>query len=290
LSARSRQAIFSETFQANRGCYTHPRRDKGVKRGLAAKAGSEAQFLRRRRLCTGVAAAAAKPATSVEAALEEVTTAGGAAGEDLEEKQEKVLRSAADKRDSKKVQALLEGALADAEVTPELRAAAAKELERRTERAKTRRNKAVRVAAAVGPKPSLTADVQLQSHKCFIDHVSAEVDRELRGRLPGRLTTQREEAQIFIASDLLQLGQRSRWCAVLNGALVVTPMAFKGGGNLGPALKYKPASTVKRWVHITADFKTRHTEITNILHALRRPKWTFVEGLEAPTPVKTHNL
>lgn len=285
---RLRQEIFAEAFQVNRGCYMNPRRDKGVKRALAGKHGSEAQFLRRRRLCAGAAAAAAKPAVSVEATLDEVTIHG--ACHDLEEKQEKVLQSAADKRGNKKVQALLDGALAEQEITPELREAAAKELKRRAERAKIRRNKAKRVAAVVGPKASLKEYIQLQSHKCFIDRVSPQADHELRGRLLGRLTTQRELASIFIASDPLQLGLRARWCAVLNGALVVTERAFKDRGNLGPALKYKPAKAVKRWVHMTADFKNKHTEITNILYALCTPGWKFVGDLEAPKSTKTHEF
>lgn len=269
-----RQEIFAQTFSLNRGRYVNTRRDKGVKRVRAEQDGTEAQFLRRRRLCAGMAAGA-KPRASVEAALLQVSAA--AEGADLEEKQEKVLQATNGKRFAKNVQAFLDGALAEEEVTPEVRAGAAAELKRRGERAKARANKVARVAAVSAPKPTLAT--RIQDLPCFIDRVDDEaVEANLRRQLAGRLC-EREKAQLFVAGDPLVMGQRSKWAAVLNGAYVVTPLAFRDRGNLGPAVKYLSASRIRRWVYMTPGFRERHVHLITLIQSICRT-WTFVDDFE----------
>jgi hypothetical protein len=271
----ARQEIFAETFLLNRGRYINTRRDKGVKRGRGEQVGTEAQFLRRRRLCAGLAAGVEPPA-SVEAALLQVSAA--AEGIALEEKQEKALKAASGKRFAKTVQAFLDGALAEEEITPEVRAAAAAELKARTERAKARANKVARVAAVSARKCSLAACIK--DLPCFIDHIDDEAaEANLRRQLAGRLC-EREVAKLFIAADPLGMGQRSKWAAVLNGAYVVTPRAFNDHGNLGPAVKYKDASRIRRWVYMTPGFRERHQYLVTHIQSLCRAAWSFVDDFE----------
>ena len=269
------QEIFAKTFLSNRGPNTTTRRDKGIKRGRGQQDGTEAQFLRRRRLCTGLAAGVEPPA-SVEVALLQVSAA--AEGADLEEKQAKALQAARGKRFAKNAQAFLDGALAEEEITPELRAAAAAELNVREARAKTRANKVLRVAAVTLPRDKLAECIK--DLHCFIDHAGdPATEAKLQEKLAMRLRP-RESAKLFIAGDPLGMGQRSRWAAVLNGAYVVTPQAFNEHGNLGPALKYKDASNIRRWVYMTHSFKEKHLHLAALMKTMCGQNWKFVDDFE----------
>ena len=72
-------------------------------------------------------------------------------------------------------------------------------------------------------------------------------------------------ANIFVVSDLADLGMRTRWCAALVGGYVTTAGALESGG---PLLQHFEASSVRRTLWLSQQFRDRHPKVVEILNEL----------------------
>ena len=263
------------------------RRDKGKPKkrspddgGTTAAVSSEAAWTKRRRMSVEAAVAAAEADPGLQHLEDKVKWDDG---DGFTVKQKALVQSQKRKYEARKVQAYLDGALVDAEVTTEIQEKAAKELQARKRRAKERAAKQNKVQA-VTKKIAFDAKA-VEGMKCFIH---SEVDspqlRQMLSQSQCAIATDRASADMFIAEDPSSIGCRSTWVAVLKGSFVMTPAALNGDGR-GAVLKYKSALGVRRMVHITSQFAEHHPEVTKILFdvsnsASPKSQWKFVASAE----------
>lgn len=69
--------------------------------------------------------------------------------------------------------------------------------------------------------------------------------------------------QVFVVEDPANLGNRSLWAAVLQGAYVVTPGVMLH--SKGAAVKYNAALKVKRKIWISGDFEHKRPAVTKVI-------------------------
>jgi len=206
----------------------------------------------------------------------------------LDEKQQAVVAKQKAKHRDRKVQALIDGALIDAEVNPNLEQKAVDEQRAREQRARERLAKANRVTRTTRRKQLNTSIFDGQA--CFLlPGVDASKLQATLKSIKCRVATDRLQAQLFIADDPVHIGCRAQWVAVMQGAYVVTGQALQNGQ--GAVLKYKAARNVKRSVFMTDQFKARHPEVTKILKQCCHPiKWKLFETKEDPARPPRHHI
>lgn len=56
---------------------------------------------------------------------------------------------------------------------------------------------------------------------------------------------------------------------------MATPRVFKDGNCVGPVICYHKSSSTKRVVHMTEQFKEKHTELVDLITAVQG--WSFIE-------------
>lgn len=87
----------------------------------------------------------------------------------------------------------------------------------------------------------------------------------------------RTEADVYVAEDPTNPGQRTSWSAALRGGCVAVPRFISSGGLQGAALVYKAATRTKRFVWISSRFTQQHPTLDALLRACafgRGSKWT----------------
>lgn len=229
------------------------RNDAGTKRKEAAQANTEVAFVKRRR--ASVEAALVSPSAPAQVTL----CALAADDEDdtsaLHPAQEKLMKAQKQKLAVRKTQAFLDGVLLPHEKTDEVANAAETEVKERKRRQLERTAKGLRSKAFTKKK----AFPELKDMPYYIVG-DAELTDSMRVSLARRGCVQapsRLEATLFIAKDVADIGTRAKWCAVMQGALVITP---NGIDQNGPALKYCRGNKHRRFVFMTEKFRTKHAE------------------------------
>lgn len=257
------QQVYVDYGGVDKGTYAG-RRDAGLPRPQGEN-NSEGQWLKRRRAVVWQAAAK-RPRVK----LEEAVVALDEDGDDTE-KGAKLRRKQRVKYDRTKVEAYLDGAL---EEDPDLAEQAGEEVRRRDRLARERKNFKSRVVAV-----TTKGKVKLPDGDVYVDpdvdtpELSCQLRQASRSRCP------RETARIFIVGDVTDPGQRCHWCAVLNGGFLVTPRAFKSDDddNAGPIICFKRSAP--RTIHMTAQFRAKHTEVARLLTNMEG--WKFIDDLGA---------
>ena len=93
----------------------------------------------------------------------------------------------------------------------------------------------------------------------------------------ARSTTHRTDANVFIVTDVTNLGQRSSWCLALGGGFACTPAYVTEGPTKGVALAFKPAVKTRRLFCMSDAFIAAHPVLSNIVaaKASQRPLSTW---------------
>jgi hypothetical protein len=91
----------------------------------------------------------------------------------------------------------------------------------------------------------------------------------------------RSSADIFVVRDVVSLGQRLDWFAILGGRMVATGEYLTSGGIRGQALSYGPAYRVRRRIWASPNFADNHATLHGIIdHFVQLPlsRWTWFVG------------
>jgi hypothetical protein len=96
------------------------------------------------------------------------------------------------------------------------------------------------------------------------------------------ITEKREKADLFVAVDPTDPGQRTKWWAVVKGAFVVAPSVLLSQN--GPAIKYHAAKSTARRIWISPKARAKHTSLVDVIEFVVEKlvsKWKTITGSEA---------
>ena len=142
----------------------------------------------------------------------------------------------------------------------------------------------------------------LHSAKVFSAGVDVQPLHSVMQRLSMQSTTDRIAADVYLAINLMEPGQRTLWAVALTGGIVAVPRFLETSGAHGACLRYRPAVSIKRLVWVSGDFYAHHPELGDVVDravASRGSKWVripsaamFLEAVRVRTrgPVRQHRL
>jgi hypothetical protein len=277
ISERAR-SIWTETGYGVARVEYKTRIDAGTKRKRTGNEVSEVAWIKRRRDKVSDVLREVGAQTAAREDLKEIrnNSTGWTAGHKKEEHHLMVRRM------SEFVDALVDGTADPDQVNDvELCKLIIEEIERREVADKRRATERVRKDRAFKPgtRP------ELRGKSVF---VSPEVDcAEDVLRLPLRnlglrRVTDRTQADVFLEESMSQVGQRTAWCALMRGGLVVSNEFIISEGAKGAAIAYKAVLRSTKSVFCTQEFQDKHPVVYNILQVTstqRGNKWRWLANL-----------
>ena len=284
------QEIYAATFGSVRLQRHSVRVDKGIKRKRRSVHGSEADWLRRRRL-------AVKDATKDRPGVSDgtlrmqgtiITNDDDKRPSQWCERHEKELQHQLRKKVSRQVEALRDGVLLlheEGEVTRLLDNTVKKEKEadlRHLQRAR-------RVHRKLGMLHRHLDWLQLKTLKTWCVPSRASSIAQKLATKGVNTTLDKMEARLFVVDNLDQPGERVQWLVALHGGWLVTVSQVLEGK--GAFVKYMRAVSRRRLVYMTSDFCQQHPQIAKIVGAAcssSGTKWRLLHTREEYMKHRTH--
>lgn len=187
------------------------------------------------------------------------------------------------KRAVRFIEAVEQGTIPESELSEDMKALLEQYHSLGVKREREAENKRKRKLRAVdGP-----LKVSLKDKCVYVDKVDvgdrARFVRVLREH-GVKETKARVDADMYLVNSVEAVGQRIKWCCFLGGRTCCDLTYLQSGGERGLTVKYQSATSSRKWVWISAAFRTKHVELYSILMAMigqKDSRWQLVDSKAA---------